>query len=374
MGGGQALPSAAITVRDTATLSSGAAALDLLNTTTAASSATLNLDGGTTTVGAFVKTSVGATQTAVLNFNGGTLKFGGTTANASFLPALAGLTANVKSGGARIDDNAQAITITEPLLHDPALATVDGGLTKLGGAGTLTLAAANTYTGPTTVNAGTLKVTGSIAASAGVTVNTGGILDVAATQTVKSLTLTGGHADLHDNTLVINYDPASSSPRTSIRAALAAGMLGSSSLTPTTAIAYAEAAELLTFTNGLASYAGQTVDPTSLLLRRTIAGDANLDQKTDFNDLVQLAQNYNTTGRFWSDGDFTYDGAVDFNDLVVLAQNYSGSFAAAVPSAPAAFDADLAAAFAIVPEPTTAALALAACGFALLPRRRRPVL
>ena len=54
-------------------------------------------------------------------------------------------------------------------------------------------------------------------------------------------------------------------------------------------------------------------------------GDANLDGKVDFNDLVILAQNYGKTGVFWQDGDFNYDGKVDFADLVKLAQNYGKS-------------------------------------------------
>jgi hypothetical protein len=42
-----------------------------------------------------------------------------------------------------------------------------------------------------------------------------------------------------------------------------------------------------------------------------------------------------------------------------------------LPGAPADFSADLAAAFATVPEPSTALLSIAACGFALSARRRR---
>ncbi len=50
-----------------------------------------------------------------------------------------------------------------------------GGVIK-DGAGTTELSAANDYTGATTVNGGTLKVTGSIASSSAVTVNNGGTL------------------------------------------------------------------------------------------------------------------------------------------------------------------------------------------------------
>jgi hypothetical protein len=66
-----------------------------------------------------------------------------------------------------------------------------------------------------------------------------------------------------------------------------------------------------------------------------LAGDATRDRVVDFNDLVPLAQNYNTSGQTWATGDFTGDGSVDFNDLVVLAQNYNTSLGAA-PAAVAA--------------------------------------
>jgi hypothetical protein len=69
-----------------------------------------------------------------------------------------------------------------------------------------------------------------------------------------------------------------------------------------------------------------------------MAGDANHDAAVDFNDLVKLAQNYNTTGgKQLALGDFNYDGNVDFNDLVALAQRYNTSLPpAGSPAAPLA--------------------------------------
>jgi hypothetical protein len=68
-----------------------------------------------------------------------------------------------------------------------------------------------------------------------------------------------------------------------------------------------------------------------------LAGDANHDATVDFNDLVRLAQNYNTAGgRTFDQGDFNYDGNVDFNDLVILAQRYNTNLPVAAPPATAA--------------------------------------
>jgi autotransporter-associated beta strand protein len=114
----------------------------------------------------------------------------------------------VKLGGAIIDSDTNAISLLEPMQHDSSLgATPDGGLKKLG-SGTLTLTAANTYTGPTTVSNGTLAVSGSLATGAvtvqnggtlagngslggAVTVNVGGSIAPAGIGVVGSLTVSG---------------------------------------------------------------------------------------------------------------------------------------------------------------------------------------
>lgn len=123
---------------------------------------TVNLDGGTLTVKSVHEGTGGA---STLNLNGGLLK-AAPSASAVFLTNVD--TVNVEAGGARIDSNGQTIAINTPLLNAGG-----GGLTKTG-AGTLELNAANTYTGPTLVSAGTLAGTGSIAGS--LTVSAGAAL------------------------------------------------------------------------------------------------------------------------------------------------------------------------------------------------------
>ena len=56
-----------------------------------------------------------------------------------------------------IDSNGFNVTLNQPLLHDPSGPALDGGLTKLG-AGTLTLTASSSYSGPTVINQGTLQM------------------------------------------------------------------------------------------------------------------------------------------------------------------------------------------------------------------------
>lgn len=87
----------------------------------------------------------------------------------------------------------------------------------------------------------------------------------------------------------------------------------------------------------------------------TIPGDANLDGKVNFTDLVTLAAHYGQQDVGWVGGNFTGSGTVGFADLVLLAAHYGQG-----PTA----------AFAQVPEPVTLAL-LVPAALALLPRRRR---
>jgi hypothetical protein len=194
-----------------------------------------------------------------------------------------------------------------------------------------------------------------------------------ATSVVNELTLSpGGALDLANTALIVDY--TNTSPIVSIRDAIVSHALTSTSLTASTAIGYAEAEDILGATGG--AFRGEQADGTSVLTRYTLLGDATLDGAVDFNDLVKLAQNYNTTvsastESWWSHGDFTYDGITDFNDLVKLAQNYNTAIPTSpIPGASADFSADLARAFASVPEPSGALLTFAACGFALRRRRR----
>jgi hypothetical protein len=109
--------------------------------------------------------------------------------------------------------------------------------------------------------------------------------------------------------------------------------------------------------------------PDRLEIVAALPGDANLDHSVGFSDLVTVAQHYGASGQSWVTGDFTGDGVVAFEDLVKVAQNYGGLFPpVAVAGASADFQADMAAAFASVPEP--AGLVIVLFVMPLLRRRR----
>jgi hypothetical protein len=88
-----------------------------------------------------------------------------------------------------------------------------------------------------------------------------------------------------------------------------------------------------------------------------LPGDTNYDRKVDFNDLVSMAQHYNSGGHTFTQGDFNYDGFVDFNDLVILAQHYNFMLPPA-PGAPVAAGAVAAAAAAPTVQPASIATLL----------------
>ena len=144
----------------------GTAGLSMAENGTTNTLNTYNLNGGTlTTYAVWRPWWYNADPTTVFNFNGGTLKSAGAGAwfdlhNEANLNAVA----NVRNGGAIIDDNGYDFTITQPLLHSaiPGDNATDGGLTKLG-TGNLYLNGVNAYNGPTMLNAGTLGGSGTIA-------------------------------------------------------------------------------------------------------------------------------------------------------------------------------------------------------------------
>jgi autotransporter-associated beta strand protein len=140
---------------------------------------TFDLNGGTVTSLKVYKAS-GGTVNCTFNFNGGTLK----ALNNNTTDFMTGLTrANVRNNGAVLDLNGKNITIGQALEHSNVGGdlAVDGGLTLNDTAatkGSLTLSGANTYTGPTTINAGTLIVPTPYSSIPSPVVNNGGKLRV----------------------------------------------------------------------------------------------------------------------------------------------------------------------------------------------------
>ena len=106
---------------------------------------TYDLNGGVLAVQALSK----GNGTASFNFGGGTLQ-----ASSDFTTTLP-MTLTDIGGDAKLDTAGHTVGFS-------GILSGEGGLGKLG-MGTLTLSSANSYTGTTTVNAGTLNVTGTLA-------------------------------------------------------------------------------------------------------------------------------------------------------------------------------------------------------------------
>jgi hypothetical protein len=73
---------------------------------------------------------------------------------------------------------------------------------------------------------------------------------------------------------------------------------------------------------GIGTFMGVPVSSSSLVMRYTYAGDANLDQQVNIADLGILAANWQATPRYWHQGNFNYDDAVNIADLGILAANW----------------------------------------------------
>ncbi|HEX7261460.1 MAG TPA: DUF1349 domain-containing protein, partial [Luteolibacter sp.] len=135
----------------------GASAISLSSTSASNSgSATLNLNGGTFITGQKFNNagSVTASGTANLNFsNGGILKL---SADVAALATTAGRPFNVQvgSGGGVIDTNGFSTDLAMNV-------SGNGDLAKRGG-GVLTLSGSNIHDGATTIEAGTLAITGAL--------------------------------------------------------------------------------------------------------------------------------------------------------------------------------------------------------------------
>ena len=157
---------------------------------TTTNSGELDLNGGVFAT-RFVQVgySTGVGCNATVNFNGGTMK--AMSNNDNFFNPYGSTNFNmfVKAGGAVIDTNGNIIGCTVPL----QAGTTSGGLTKLG-LGELVLSGANTYTGDTTIQKGTLTLAAGCTFPAGnkIIVQSGTVLSGAATTSADVTVNSGG--------------------------------------------------------------------------------------------------------------------------------------------------------------------------------------
>jgi hypothetical protein len=152
-----------------------------------------------------------------------------------------------------------------------------------------------------------------------------------------SLTVSG-KLDIADNDLVIDYSTLSpvgvwtGSAYDGVSGMIASGRNGgawdgsgivSSSATGNlTTLGVADAGELFSISGTQTHLFGdESIDATSVLVKYTYSGDANLDGKIDIDDYgrVDVSEGVGASG--WFNGDFNYDGTINVDDYAIIDVN-----------------------------------------------------
>jgi probable HAF family extracellular repeat protein len=203
-----------------------------------------------------------------------------------------------------------------------------------------------TYVGPNGGNwstAGNWNPSGVPTASDQVVIGGGRSVNLSANAIVGALSLTGGATlNLKDHALVVNYSGGGVSPIGSwngsaytgvtglIRSGRNGGTWNGTGLTSSNAAANpslyalgdAEASKVLGLSGSQTMlWNGQIVDATTVLVKCTYAGDANLDGKLNILDYVRIDQGLSASLTGWSNGDFNYDGKINIQDYVIIDSN-----------------------------------------------------
>jgi hypothetical protein len=246
-------------------------------------------------------------------------------------------------------------------------------MTSSGGTG-ISLTGGLTATGKTIIKTGAGTAQLDNLRAAGLTISAGTVAislkgtpnSPAGASVLRELNIAAGASlDLTNNAAVIDYTGPAGTLLADVRQHLLAGRLTSRVSTGSRRLGYGDNANL-----NKSTFAGHSVDASSILIAFTYVGDANLDGQVDVTDLGALAENWQASA-MWTGGDFNYDGFVDVSDLGILATNWQ--LGVGSPLGPGSLDAAMAAVGlgnVSVPEPASVGLiGLSLTG--LIGRRRR---
>ena len=312
----------------------------------------------------------------------------GGAASLTALPTDDGTTHTIATplsfAGAVTRDGAGTLTVGGPQQHQPgALLLIGQGrtrfLTNAGSPAARTLGVAAVSEGATASFAASQDLVRlDVQAGARVTLERHGGRVVA----MNGFSSLDGTLDLTDNAALVDYElfdeTTAVDVRDAVTSAYARGAWTGTGITSSVAagqanaaVGYARSADVFDYRlDRIYTFFDRVVDETTMLVRYTLEGDADLDGAVTFTDFLRLRDNLTSEGE-WSGGDFDYDGRVTARDYALLRRNFGAGVGGAVIVASASEWAAMDAFGAVVPEPATPALLLLAGGTVSLLRRRR---
>jgi autotransporter-associated beta strand protein len=276
----------------------------------------LNVSGNNTLTGAITLATGGSYWT--IQSNAGKLTVAGNLTNAN--------TSNARTlflGGAGDGEVSGAILQT------------NASVTQLNkeDTGVWTLSGANTYSGATSANNGTLRLatTGTLGNGGGVNVGPSGLLDIAsgratALKIPSMLIASGGTMDLQDNDLIVGSATPPDTLLGYIRDARNGGAWDGTGLTSSvaknnpqhnTTLGLLTGAEF-TSAGGTGTFSGQSYDGSDSLIKYTYYGDSDFNGRVNFDDYVRTDNGFNNHLSGWLNGDFDGNGTVNFDDYVLI--------------------------------------------------------
>ena len=322
---------------------------------------TINPAGGTIDIADGTVLAVGGSGTT--NWAGGTLSIvdSGTLAIArggATISVVPSSTLAISSLSTVTVDASQQDPFTDSSSPANHVAIVDNGSFSVT-AGSITIAS---HTG-----IGALSVTGgaSVQIAASGSGNSAGSLTIDPTSqldlTNNALAIASGSIGLIQSAIITGYaNGAWNGP--GITSSTAAAVAADNSNPHKTGLGYAVASAV----NAGSTFFGQPISSTTLLVRYTLLGDANLDGKVNAQDFDALAANYGDhSSPGWVQADFNYDGVVNTLDFNALAANYNQSLPS--PAAAPSFALPGVSLGTLVPEPVV----MPVVGLLALALRRR---